>query len=248
MGARMAKTSPKPAKRGSKAQTKGAKKRPRRTQHERTAESTQRLTDAAIALIAEKGFNNTTLAEIGERAGYSRSMVQFRFGTKEGFLESLLREEYETRLLVNRPAPGSSGLERVLAQIDLLHDQLEAAPGLMRGFFVLCFEALGPLESLREWLDDWLTRYQEETAVAIRAGIDDGTIRPEVDPEREAAALTASCVGHAFKWTASPERVDFLEAMRATREDVETRLAAKHPRTRSRPGRARLPSTKGRGE
>ena len=106
MGARMAETSRKPAKRGPKAQARGGKKRPRRTQHERTAESTQRLTDAAIALIAEKGFNNTTLAEIGERAGYSRSMVQFRFGTKEGFLESLLREEYETRLLVRRNLAG----------------------------------------------------------------------------------------------------------------------------------------------
>ena len=44
--------------------------------------------DAAIELIGEKGFDTTTAAEIGERAGYSRSMVHARYGSKESLLES----------------------------------------------------------------------------------------------------------------------------------------------------------------
>ena len=42
------------------------------TQGERSAESSQRLVVSAIALIAEKGFENTTAAEIGERAPSGR--------------------------------------------------------------------------------------------------------------------------------------------------------------------------------
>ena len=57
--------------------------RPRRTQQERVEESTQRLFRAAAELIAEGGYDAATAAEIGRRAGYSRSMVRARFGSKE---------------------------------------------------------------------------------------------------------------------------------------------------------------------
>ena len=208
-------------------------RKPRRTQRERTAESTQRLTDAAVELIAEKGFNNTTTAEIGERAGYSRSMVQFRYGTKEALLESLLRDEYEMRLM-SAPDPELTGLEQVLAQVELLRDQVDARPALMRGFFVLCYEALGPLRNLRAWLADWLGRYQAATEGAIRRGIEDGTIRSDADPAREAGGMIADCIGQTFRWIATPDVVSFHDEMDAVRDRVEARLAV--PR---RTGRAR---------
>jgi AcrR family transcriptional regulator len=222
----------KPRRTASKSQD--AAPRTRRTQQERTAESTQRLTEAAIELIAEKGFNNTTTAEIGERAGYSRSMVQFRYGTKEALLESLLREEWETRLLIT-PDPDQTGIERVLGQVDLLRDQVDDKPALMRGFFVLCYEALGPLQNLRPWLADWLARYTAATEAAIRSGIEDGTIRPDADPAREAGGLIADCIGQTFRWIATPDAIDFVAEMNAVHERVEARLAA--PR-RSRRARA----------
>ena len=59
-------------------------------------------------------------------------MVQFRYGTKEAFLESLLREEYETRLLRTEPDPGMTGLQRVLAQI-AHQNREERAAGDVRG-------------------------------------------------------------------------------------------------------------------
>jgi AcrR family transcriptional regulator len=198
---------------------------PRRTQQERTAESTQRLLEAAIELIAEKGFSATTSAEIGERAGYSRSMVQFRYGTKEALLESVLRDEYETRVLA-QPSSGSTGLQRVLEQIDRLHDEVAENPELMRAFFVLCFESLGPVQSLRAWIGDWLSRYEAATITSIRAGIADGTIRQDIEPDVEAGALLAGGIGQAFRWTAAPDEVDLLAALQAMRARIEARLSA----------------------
>src|ERR1700758_3499185 len=61
----------------------------RRTQTERVAESSERLLLAAAELTAEKGFERTTSAEIGERAGYSRAMVRGRYGSKEALIEAL---------------------------------------------------------------------------------------------------------------------------------------------------------------
>src|SRR6266851_3950710 len=54
----------------------------RRSQEERTARSDQLMTQAAIALLIERGVQGTTLAAIGERAGYSRGLVTHRFGAE----------------------------------------------------------------------------------------------------------------------------------------------------------------------
>jgi AcrR family transcriptional regulator len=197
----------------------------RRTQKERTAESTQRLITAAIELIAEKGFARTSAAEISERAGYSRSMVQFKYGTKEALLETLLRDEYETRLLIEI-SEEQTGLNRVLGQIDRLHDEAAANPELMRGFFALCFEAFGPLPSLNAWINDWLARYDEVTVSALEAGRADGSIRPDIEPRTEAAAFVASGLGYAFRWMVAAETIDYLALTRQWSHHVHAHLAA----------------------
>lgn len=199
--------------------------RRRRTQQERTAESTQRLLTAAIELIAEKGFGATSAAEISERAGYSKSMVQFRYGTKEALLETLLREEYETRLLVETPSE-STGLERILGQIDQLDGHVRANPDLMRGFFALCFESFGPVPSLNNWINDWLARYDQATVSALEAGRADGSIRADVDPAAEASAFVASGLGYAFRWMVSGGKADYAGLMAQWKEQVRARLSA----------------------
>src|ERR1700730_2059809 len=60
--------------------------RMRRTHEERTARSDLLMTQAAITLLIERGVQGTTLAAIGERAGYSRGLVTHRFGSKAGLL------------------------------------------------------------------------------------------------------------------------------------------------------------------
>ena len=51
-----------------------------------------------MELIAEKGWEATTAAEIGRRAGYSRAMVHARYGSKDAILETLFATEYENKL------------------------------------------------------------------------------------------------------------------------------------------------------
>ena len=62
------------------------------TQPERVELSTRKLVAAAAELIVEKGWEATTAAEIGRRAGYSRAMVHARFGAKDVLLIALLDE------------------------------------------------------------------------------------------------------------------------------------------------------------
>src|SRR5262245_7586922 len=55
---------------------------------QRAALSDERLIRAALELIAEAGIESVTLRGIGERAGYSRGLVNYRFGTKEALLRA----------------------------------------------------------------------------------------------------------------------------------------------------------------
>src|SRR5262245_31521106 len=68
--------------------TSGAarRRRGRRTQAARSALSGNRLMEATLALIAERGYHHASLQAIGARAGYSRGLVSHRFGSKEGLV------------------------------------------------------------------------------------------------------------------------------------------------------------------
>src|SRR5436190_5946764 len=124
--------------------------RPRRSYAERNADSHRRLMDATIELIAEKGFERTTAAEIGDRAGYSRNMVRDRYGSKEGLLESLMDRELGRRLLPDlRTERTGSGRDRVLGALDDLLAAIEGEPEIMRAVLVLSFEAPGPAPAVR---------------------------------------------------------------------------------------------------
>src|SRR4051794_3354890 len=62
----------------------------RRTQEERRAEAEQRLLAAAAELIAEIGPTRVTLANIGERSGYSRGLATHHFGSKGAMMRRLV--------------------------------------------------------------------------------------------------------------------------------------------------------------
>jgi AcrR family transcriptional regulator len=62
----------------------------RRTQEERRTVAEQRLLAAAAELIAEAGPSGITLANIGERAGYSRGLATHHFGSKGAMMQRLV--------------------------------------------------------------------------------------------------------------------------------------------------------------
>ena len=73
------------------AQTGTIRKRRRYSQNERRALSDQRMLEAALKLIARQGSGRTTLAEIGEVAGYTYGLVSNRFGSKATLIRTVTR-------------------------------------------------------------------------------------------------------------------------------------------------------------
>jgi AcrR family transcriptional regulator len=187
------------------------------SQAERSAESSQRLLAAAIALIGEKGFEKTTAAEIGERAGYSRAMVRSRYGTKEALLESLMRSEYEPMFLVT-PARAANGLDTILGQLDHLAIQAAEKPELLKAFFTVCFETVGPIRQLSPWLRTWLDRYRAASKAAFLRGQKDGSIRKDLDVDGEKNRIVTYGLGLGFRWVLEPDTVDFVAELNQWRD------------------------------
>jgi AcrR family transcriptional regulator len=185
-------------------------------QHERSAESTRRLIAAALALIAEKGFEKTSAIEIGVSAGYSREMVRSRWGSKEQLLESIMENEYKSRLL--KPPPSDlTGLDAALYPLDVMIDMATENPNLLRAFFVLCFESVGPIPSLAPWMRDWFAAYRAEVTRALKAGQKDGSVAPEVDPSLEARDVIIHGAGLGFIWALDPDATSFVTELKRWR-------------------------------
>jgi AcrR family transcriptional regulator len=64
-------------------------------QQARSQETLVRILDAAEALVAEKGFEDTPVAEVARRAGSSVGAFYTRFKDKEGLLHALYDRYYE---------------------------------------------------------------------------------------------------------------------------------------------------------
>jgi AcrR family transcriptional regulator len=198
------------------------------TQAERSAESSQRLLTSAIELIADKGFERTTAAEIGERAGYSRAMVRARYGSKEALLKSLLHSEFEPMFRRARAA-SESGLDTLLGQLDHLAAAATARPELLKAFFTLCFETVGPAQHLSAWLRGWLEQYRAATAAVFLAGQRDGSIRPELDVDVETKRIIMYGLGLGFRWTLEPDEVDFAAELGDWRDWLRLQYVTEEP-------------------
>ena len=106
----------------------------RRTQAERREESDRRMLQAATELIAEHGVSGTSLADIGERAGFSRGLPAFRYGSKVGLIKALL-ESMESRSYARRVVAleGKHGLAALRTAIAHRIDTMRGSAGRQLG-------------------------------------------------------------------------------------------------------------------
>jgi AcrR family transcriptional regulator len=182
------------------------------TQPQRLEISGRRLLEAAVELIAEKGWEATTAAEIGRRAGYSRAMVHARYGSKDAILDTLFATEYMDKL---SPAldPGSSGLQQALAHVDRITQLYAEDPELLRAIFVLTFEAAKATSQARPRIRMWLERAAHMVEAGLRSGIADGSVQPDIDIDRAVNDFGAAVLGTAYQWIMQAYPIDMAEEM-----------------------------------
>jgi AcrR family transcriptional regulator len=165
-----------------------------------------------VELIAEKGWEATTAAEIGRRAGYSRAMVHARYGSKDAILDTLFATEYEKKLSP-APDPESSGLQQALAHVDRITELYAEDCDLLRAIFVLTFEAATATSPAGPRIRMWLERAAHMVEAGLRNGIADGSVRCDIDMDRAINDFGAAVLGTAYQWIMQAYPYDMAQEM-----------------------------------
>lgn len=163
--------------------------RTRRTQAGRREEAEGKLLDAAIRLVAEKGYDGFSLADVGEAAGFSRGLPAHYFGRKEELLSRVAQHVVQLygASLVRLPR-SEPGLPRLAATIRQY----------ARGMASLGNRALGLLVAqavvepgLRETIAALNANGFKGLEAQIRAGAAAGNIVADVNAPAQARAIYA---------------------------------------------------------
>lgn len=188
------------------------------SQSQRVETSNRRMLRAAADLIVEKGWEATTAADIGRRAGYSRAMVHARYGSKDAILGEFLGE-YVKRLNPD-PDPGTDGMAQVLAHFDRVEEIYRADPALLKAMFVATFEAVKTTSPLRRRVRAQLHSGAVKVEAGVRAGIADGSVRADVDVDAAVRDITAAVFGIAYQWVVVPEAHELTTELQAVRTRI----------------------------
>lgn len=157
-----------------------------------------RILEVAVELFADKGYGRTSMREVAAAAGCTKPALYYHFESKE----QLFRATIE-RCLV--------GLEPILAQVDLVSGSVrDRLVVLARGVFERLRSDPAPMRLMlvmqtrpdQAQPDFDFARYHQENQALLHAlfeeGVRTGEIRPDVDLEDAALALTGALHSRAF--------------------------------------------------
>ncbi|QNE16318.1 TetR/AcrR family transcriptional regulator [Pseudarthrobacter sp. NBSH8] len=197
------------------------KRRPARTNATR-----QKLFDASMELIGQRGAAGVTVDEIAAAAGVSKGTVYYNFGSKSDLIAQLLRHGVDilkARLISEAGQPGSDPLASMEAMIGQAMDFMADYPSFARlwvsenwrtpsewrdTFAVLRAELLAVIGAAIENVaavypvDETISRGSLETAIfgaCFVVGLDRQTYNPERTRDQSVAAIMAIMRGYVVK-------------------------------------------------
>jgi AcrR family transcriptional regulator len=203
----------------------------RRTQVERRAEAEQGLLGAAVRLFAAKGIEQTSLADIGEEAGYSRGLVNHHFGTKAALVERLAEQTQRGFVENLASSDEAEGVGALLAIADAYLRGAAAATGEARAFFVMWGAALPDDAALRSVFVTDDRRFRRAIEQRVVAAQGRGTITSEVDAVGFAVAFVGLLRGVAAQFLIDPDGVDLAATRAVCERFVGTSLTPPASRT-----------------
>lgn len=200
----------------------------RRTQRERSAQAEQALLDAASTLFALRGVEQTSLADIGERAGYSRGLANHHFGSKAMLVEQLAKR-FQNQFVEN------IGLDPDRADtIEVLNDLVETYIAwigrrgeISRAFFVMWGAALPAEAPLRPVFAADDLQFRTGVEALLRHGQDNGSVDPAVDPAAAAVAVVGMLRGVAAQYLIDPKQIDLPATVQICQQFVRHTFAPK---------------------
>jgi AcrR family transcriptional regulator len=187
--------------------------RQRRPHAVRREEAEERMVQAAVQIVAERGLENLTLAECGEAAGYSRGLAPHYFGSKDGLITAIANHivnDYSVRLRADRRT--RVGLAGLLDSVAFYIESGRANVTTLRAFHAVLAAAIkqGPLATAIAELN----RHSVESfAHGLRDAIARKEVRADIDPIAQGTLIITALRGVMTQWLLDPKHVN-LDAIK----------------------------------
>ncbi len=187
-------------------------------------ETRQRIFREAIGLFRERGFEQTTVDEITERADVARGTFFNYFPKKDAVLaylseQRLVEAEASAGEVLADDRPAREKLIAIYANAASAYEEEKdlsqfVLPELLR-------RAFAPVEEIGSRWDHVILR-------VFQQGQESGELRADVDPQRALAVLVSVYYATLFMWVHCPEELGFRlqEELRARIELVLDGLAS----------------------
>ena len=184
--------------------------------------------DAARRLFSRQGFKGASLAAIAQEAGLTDAGLLYHFPTKNHLLLAVIaegdREQDETLERVR----DARGLPLLLRMAEFGAD-LEADPILTALDVTLSAEHLQDGSEINAYFVQRYESFRAMLAEAFREAAQAGDLRADLDPDLEAANMTAVLDGLRLQWLLSGGAVSMADGMRAYVQGLIKGLSASQP-------------------
>ena len=152
------------------------RKKDHTTQH---AAKYQRILDAAVAVIAERGYFNSKVSAMAARAGVADGTIYLYFKSKDDVLKAAIDRSFEKfHEQVDAELLAVQGPKAQLEVIARLH--LESAQVNRNLAIVMQTEMRQSAKFIGEFSHKHLVRYIQMVREVVRSGQQDGLFRPEL--------------------------------------------------------------------
>lgn len=201
-----------------------------RTQEQRRIEAERRLVRAAAELVGEIGPGRVTLANVGERAGYSRGLATHHFGSKGALMQRLVDTvTSQFRDAMAQESQSDSPIDQVRQLIDFYFRVVSDLQPVNRARLVLWADAVaGPSEDVRPQMISADREFREEIEKRIRLAVAEGEAGADVDPLGLATVIIAMLRGVALQRVLD-DQVDLVAAQQEIERLLTTRLQPGRP-------------------
>ena len=195
-----------------------------RTQEQRRIEAERRLVRAAAELVGEIGPARVTLANVGERAGYSRGLATHHFGSKGALMQRLVETVTgQFRDAIREENQSDSPLDQLRQLIGFYFRVVSDLQPVNRARLVLWADAVaGPSEDIRPQMVSADREFREEIEKRIELAVNAGEVTAPVDPNGLATVIVAMLRGVALQ-----RLLDDQVDLAAARGEIEELLASR---------------------
>ncbi len=200
----------------------------RKTKRQQREASIEALHEAALALFVSRGYEQTTIDEIAERAGLSKGAVYFYFESKEGLLYSLFDQIDSVvtgRMMKTLSAAGPSAGTKIAAFVNGQAELGITDPDRVLLLILISLEFHGKGGRIEERTNDIYGRMYAALEGVIRLGRKRREFRDDLPVGEQAAIIVAGHDGTFLEWHRRRKKFDGGQLVRALRTSMLAGLA-----------------------